>query len=182
MKQNHVSFLAYTSRMPTIRIDDEVFEGLKALAEPFTDSPGSVIRRLLVEKGILKAAPAKVRRQQALDSQAQTRALTPPLTPQDAYEQFLLVTLNEDFDGRGEKRSVTRAIIEKMVRQGFIGPADLELVATGETKAENTITWGRNALKNRGLIRRGSKRGVWELSDEGREAARNVTLPKPAKR
>jgi predicted CopG family antitoxin len=167
--------------MPTIRIDDEVFNGLKKLAEPFTDSPGSVIRRLLVEKGILKDAPARMRRP-AQEEQVQIKALTPALTPQDAYEQFLLVTLNEEFAGHGEKRAVTRAVIEKMVRHGFIGPADLELVATGETKAENTITWGRNALKNRGLIRRGSKRGVWELSDDGREAARNITLPKPARR
>lgn len=167
--------------MPTIRIDDEVFDGLKKLAEPFTDSPGSVIRRLLVEKGILKAAPAKFRRLTPAKPE-KTKALTSALTTQQSYELFLLVTLNEDFDGRGEKRAVTRSVIQKMVRQGFIGPADLELVATGETKAENTITWGRNALKNRGLIRRGSKRGVWELSDEGRETAGNTTLPRPAKR
>ena len=69
-----------------------------------------------------------------------------------------------------------------MVRQGFIRPADLELVATGETKAENTITWGRNALKNRGLINRGSRRGVWELTEEGLEAGKAVELPKAEKR
>jgi predicted CopG family antitoxin len=168
--------------MPTIRIDDEVFEGLKKLAEPFTDSPGSVIRRLLVEKGVLKGMPAKARRASTEPIKSEVKALTPPLTPQAAYEQFLLLTIEEDFGGSGEKRAVTRAVLEKMVRNGFIGPADLELVATGETKAENTITWGRNALKNRGLIRRGSKRGVWELSEEGREAATQTVLPKAAKR
>ncbi len=167
--------------MPTIRIDDEVFEGLKKLAEPLVDGPGSVIRRLLVDKGVL--AERRVEKQKAQPmSKSDAKALTPVLTPQETYERFLLLTLAEAFGGRGDKRAVTRAVLEKMVRQGFIGPADLELVATGETKAENTITWGRNALKNRGLIQRGSKRGIWELSDEGRETARTLELPKAAKK
>jgi hypothetical protein len=167
--------------MPTIRIDDDVFEGLKKLAEPFVDTPGAVIRRLLIEKGILKESAAKIRPAPAPRSTAE-RVLTPSLTPQQVYEQFLLVTLERDFGGSGDKRSVTQAVIERMLKQGFITPADLELVATGETKAENTITWGRNALKNRGLITRGSKRGRWELSEEGREAATTVELPKPVRR
>lgn len=163
--------------MPTIRIDDEVFEGLKQLAEPFVDTPAAVIRRLLIEKGILKSAPEKPK-VSARSLPAVERALTPPLTPQAVYEQFLLATLAQDFAGRGGKREVTQATLQRMVRQGFISPADLELVATGETKAENTITWGRNALKNRGLIARGSRRGMWELTDEGMEAGQASELPK----
>lgn len=166
--------------MPTIRIDDEVFEGLKQLAEPFVDTPAAVIRRLLIEKGILKAEAPRVKAPLRIPP-APERVLTPQLTPQAVYEQFLLATLAQDFGGRGGKREVTQATIQKMVRQGFISPADLELVATGETKAENTITWGRNALKNRGLIGRGSRRGIWELSEEGMEAGRAVELPKPEK-
>ena len=163
--------------MPTVRIDADVFEGLKKLAEPFVDSPNTVVRRLLIEKGILKEAAISGRPVQRPHSTSE-RVLTSPLTPQAIYEQFLLVTLERDFAGSGDKRRVTQAVIERMVKQGFIGPADLELVATGETKAENTITWGRNALKNRGLIRRGSKRGLWELSEEGRAEAASVELPK----
>jgi hypothetical protein len=167
--------------MPTIRIDDDVFEGLKKLAEPFVDTPGVVIRRLLIEKGVLKESAPRIR-PTSTPRPAAERVLTPQLTAQTVYEQFLLVTLETDFGGSGDKRRVTQAVIERMVKQGFIGPADLELVATGETKAENTITWGRNALKNRGLVRRGSKRGIWELSEEGREAARTAELPRPARR
>ena len=167
--------------MPTIRIDEEVFNGLKQLAEPFVDSPNAVVRRLLMEKGILPKAPLKPK---TLSSPpvVPERVLTPLLTPQQVYEQFLLVTLAENFAGRADKRSVTKGVIERMLKQGFIGPADLELVATGETKAENTITWGRNALKNRGLIARGSQRGIWELTEEGRESANTIKLPKFAPR
>ncbi len=167
--------------MPTIRIENQVFEGLKKLAEPFVDTPNAVIRRLLIEKGLLKESPAKPSSLRAVPPPAE-RALTPGLTPQDAYESFLLVTLEQDFGGRGDKRGVTQAVIARMVKHGFIGPADLELVATGETKAENTITWGRNALKNRGLIARGTQHGIWELTDEGLEAARGAELPKPERR
>lgn len=166
--------------MPTIRIDDEVFEGLKQLAEPFVDTPAAVIRRLLIEKRILKEKPPRLKTAPQIPP-APERALTAQLTPQAVYEQFLLATLAQDFGGRGGKREVTQATIQKMVKQGFIRPADLELVATGETKAENTITWGRNALKNRGLIGRGSRRGIWELTEEGMEAGKAVALPKPEK-
>ncbi len=166
--------------MPTIRIEQDVFDGLKKLAEPFVDTPNAVIRRLLTEKGILQPQPVRSKPLPTLP--AKERALTPDLTPQAVYEQFLLVTLAEGFGGRGDKRGVTKAVIERMVKHGFIAPADLELVATGETRAENTITWGRNALKNRGLVARGSRRGIWELTEEGRAAAAATTLPKNAKR
>ena len=166
--------------MPTIRIEQDVFDGLKKLAEPFVDTPGAVIRRLLTEKGILEPLPPRAK--PATAPAAEKRALTAVLTPQSVYEQFLLVTLAQDFDGRGDKRGVTQAVIERMVKQGFIAPADLELVATGETRAENTITWGRNGLKNRGLIARGSRRGIWELTEEGHATASATPLPKKTKR
>jgi len=166
--------------MPTIRIEQDVFDGLKQLAEPFVDTPSAVIRRLLTEKGILQ--PVQPRATPVPAPASKEKVLTPDLTPQSIYEQFLLVTLAHNFGGRGDKRGVTKAVIERMVKQGFVGPADLELVATGETRAENTITWGRNALKDRGLIARGSRRGTWELTEEGTEAAKATELPKPEKR
>jgi hypothetical protein len=165
--------------MPTIRIEQEVFDGLKKLAEPFVDTPSAVIRRLLADKGILK--PQAARQAPSPKTASEERALTPDLTPQAVYEQFLLATLAEEFEGQGDKRRVTQATLQRMVKHGFIAPADLELVATGETRAENTITWGRNALKNRGLIVRGSRRGIWELTEEGRAEAAEIALPKKAK-
>jgi hypothetical protein len=160
--------------MPTIRIDLEVFEGLKKLAEPLVDTPNSVIRRILEEKALLKKnAPTSIPRPTPAN-----RDLEP--TPQAVYEQFLIGVLEEQFQGRGDKRSVTLAVIEKMQRLALLRAADLELVATGETRAENAIAWGRNALKDRGLLQRHSPRGIWELTTEGRAGAR--ALRSPAKR
>jgi hypothetical protein len=153
--------------VPTIRVNQDVFEGLQKLAQPFVDSPSMVIRRLLENQGVLKSLPAKA---------------TPPpsanaLTPQSAYESYLLLVLLKEFDGRGHKRDVTHAIIKRMMKDGHIGAADQELVSTGETKAENTITWARNALKQRGYIDRASSRGMWELTPQGKNAAGAVVLP-----
>jgi hypothetical protein len=152
--------------MPTVRIDAEVFDALKRLAEPLVDTPNSVVRRLLEEKGLLK--------KKETSSPRAAPASNPDLepTPQAVYEEFLLKVLDEQFKGRGDKRSVTLAIIEKMQKQKLLRAADLELVATGETRAENAIAWGRNALKDRGLVNRNSPRGTWELTAEGRALAR----------
>lgn len=157
--------------MPTIRLDQDVFEGLQQLAKPFVDSPSMVIRRLLEERGVLRPA-AKAPKS--------VRHSPDALTPQAVYEDYLLYILGKEFDGQGHKRDVTHAIVKRMMKDGFIGAADQELVSTGETKAENTITWARNALKQRGYINRAARRGMWELTAEGKEAAGKVVLPRPA--
>jgi len=153
--------------MPTVRLDDDVFEGLQKLAQPFVDSPSMVIRRLLEERGVLSVAQKA--RKPAPDA----------LTPQAIYEKYLLLVLLREFDGSAHKRDVTHAVVKRMMKDGYINASDQELVSTGETKAENTITWARNALKSRGHVSRMSPRGIWELTAEGRQAAGKLALPKP---
>jgi hypothetical protein len=150
--------------MPTVRLEQDVFEGLQKLAQPFVDSPSMVVRRLLEKEGVLKQK-----------TQAPAGGSAGALTPQAVYEKYLLHAL---LAGRGHKRDITHAVIKRMMKDGHIGAADQELVKTGETKAENTITWARNALKDRGYISRIAARGIWELTPEGREAAGKVALPK----
>jgi hypothetical protein len=149
--------------MPTVRIDDEVFEALKKLAEPLVDTPNSVLRRLLELENkkpvVPRPSPVKSRREQ---------------TPQSVYEENLLQVLAAPpFNGRGNKKDVTLAVVERMMKRGLIPPSDMEFVATGETKAENKISWGRNLLKNRGLIRADAPRGSWELSREALATGRS---------
>jgi hypothetical protein len=154
--------------MPTIRVDQDVFEGLQKLAQPFVDTPSVVIRRLLEDRGVLN---------KKVDAPEIARPKPDALTPQAVYENYLLVVLAKEFDGRGHKRDVTHAIVKRMMKDGHIGAADQELVSTGETKAENTITWARNALKQRGHIDRASPRGIWELTPAGKNAAKDTALP-----
>lgn len=162
--------------MPTIRIDQDVFEGLQRIAKPFVDSPSSVIRQLLEEKGVLSKQAEKLQ----VPPPPVNGAARPAgaLTPQPTYEKYLLWALHKAPQGKGHKRDITHEVIKRMMADGFIQAADQELVATGETKAENTTAWARNALKERGLISRISPRGTWELTPEGREAAKSVQLQK----
>lgn len=170
--------------MPTIRIEDDVFQGLKSIAEPFTDTPNAVIRRLLEDRGILPKTKVNAVKLQTAPRAANTyserreNGKSSSLTPQPIYEEFLLHVLATNFNGRAGKHEATKAVLELMKSRGFIGPADIERVKTGETKAENTIAWGRNALKDRGLISRLSPRGIWELTPEGVEKGRRTLLPK----
>ncbi len=166
--------------MPTIRVEDDVFEGLKALAEPFTDTPNTVIRRLLLERGRPQKPDAEP---SSAPARPHSAKVTNPLradalTPQPVYETFLLHVLGIKFNGSAEKAEATRAVIDLMKQHGFIGAADEELVQTGETKAANTIAWGRNALKERGLISRNSQRGCWELTPKGLAESRDLVLPR----
>jgi len=163
--------------MPTIRVDDDVFQGLKSLAEPFTDTPNSVIRRLLADKGALSAVGKRDLEKAPSTSARKSNESSSALTPQTVYEEFLHYVLGTTFKGKGEKHEVTKAVIDLMRSRGFIGPADLERVSTGETKAENTIAWGRNALKERGFVSRQSRRGVWALTPEGIQALKSISLP-----
>jgi restriction endonuclease Mrr len=71
--------------------------------------------------------------------------------------------------------------VKRMMKDGHIGAADQELVSTGETKAENTITWARNALKQRGYINRAAGRGTWQLTPAGASAAGKVVLPRSSR-
>lgn len=171
--------------MPTIRIDDDVLNGLKTLAEPFVDTPNSVIRTLLQERGVLPkqgaaAPPAHGEPESKAERSRESpiKHSTNGLTPQSVYELFLLHVLAEKSSGSASKREATQRVVHLMKSYGFIGPTDLSRVSTGETKAENTIAWGRNALKERGLIRRDSPHGVWELTEEGIQRGKTVELPR----
>jgi hypothetical protein len=168
--------------MPTIRLDDDVFNGLKSLAEPFTDTPNSVIRRLLEDRGALAkrqlpdvGRPA-LDEATAVDAAASPRSRAVGLTPQATYEKFLLQALATRFKGKGDKHEVTKAVLALMRSRGMLSPPDLERVSTGEIRAENTVAWGRNALKERGLISRTSPRGTWELTPKGLKEGQDVKL------
>ena len=104
--------------MPTIRVDQEVFEGLQKLAQPFVDTPGAVIRRLLEAQGALK---------KKADAPRILRPRLDALTPQSVYENYLLTVLATEFDGRGSKRDVTHAVLYALDAQ-----TGAELYTSGE--------------------------------------------------
>ena len=183
--------------MPTIRIDDDVFAGLQRLATPFVDTPNSVIRRLLDAFAAETREPNQEQESRTeeypignpaqnvvteldglVEAEYQNRrfARTPAgkLTPQAVLEDWILVVLDAEFDGRGEKKEVTDEIVRQLEANGITSKDDFDDVSTGETKVANTIAWGRNRLKELGFISRISPRGVWELTESGRGLARRL--------
>lgn len=144
----------------TIRIDDDVFEGLKKIADPFEDTPNTVIRKLLVEKGLIETKP-KV-----------TAPRKEKITPQAVYEEWLAYILWKEFNGSATKHEVTNAVIKAMQEKNILKEIDFEPVSTGESRAVNLIAWGRSVLKKQGFIRPDSQRGIWELTEEGIEKAK----------
>lgn len=153
--------------MPTIRVDQEVFEGLQKLAEAFIDTPNTVIQKLLVEKGVIEGSKEKI-----VSTNKPSRAKRGNLTPQYVYEEWLLKMLWAKFKGKAKKAEVTAETIKAM--GNILKEVDFEPVTTGEPRAENTIAWARNALKERGLISNDSQRGVWELTEQGIEKAKQL--------
>jgi len=164
--------------MPTIRIEDDVMEGLKKIAEPFADTPNSVIRRLLQERGVLAKSESPATSTAASLPRADINA-EPAATPQRICEPYLLHVLNTKFKGRATKQEATEAAIEALKSRGFLGTADFDPVSSGESRIANTIAWSRNALKEQGLIKRDTPKGIWELTDKGMERGSNVILPRP---
>lgn len=152
----------------TIRIDDEVYEGLKRLVtDPFEETPNTVIKKMLRELASPTSSIQPSKKKVG-------RAKPGVLTPQSVYENWLLYSLWKYFDGGGPKAKVTEKIINLMKDRGVLGAPDFELVKTGESKAVNTTAWARNKLKDEGKIKNTSLRGVWELSDYGIQTAQEL--------
>jgi predicted CopG family antitoxin len=153
--------------VPNIRIDEDVYQALKTIAEPFIDSPSSVIRRLLIEKGVMSKSSEDL-----IDIAGNSA------TPQHVYELFLLRVLLDTFNGSGGKLEVTKKVMSLMKNRGFIGPLEMTMMATGQLRAKIAIISARNALKEKGLIVQHSPRGMWNLTEAGKERARNVIPPR----
>ncbi len=151
--------------MPVIRISDATWERLKAHARPFEDKPEDVVNLALDaldEK--LGQKPPVIQK-----TTAEKPATTTKRLAQSKFRIPLMKTVL-DLGGSAEVSAIRKAMEEKMaplLRQG-----DYETVATGEPRWWNAIVWERNALVKEGLFSKTSKRGVWELTEEGKALLR----------
>jgi hypothetical protein len=136
--------MANLAMSPYIELDEDIYEYLKSQAEPFTDTPNTVLRRLLRlddgPKGEIQQpamsgaasrpdpAPRTKKRAGARKSGGRTRAPSGTLLPEQRYELPLLRAL---IDAGGEApyrevlTSVGRALSDEFM------PADHETLAWG---------------------------------------------------
>ncbi|MBC8233697.1 hypothetical protein H8E77_29470 [bacterium] len=101
------------------------------------------------------------------ESQRRKRLPHGEKTPLRAYEKPILQALVQ-LGGSGTVDSVLSLVEEQM--KAYFRPVDLEPISSGNMlRWRNTANWARNKLKKEGLIKADSPRGIWEISDKGRE-------------
>jgi hypothetical protein len=178
---------------PQIDIDDELFNLLKEHAEPFVDTPNTVLRRLLEEAGSSApvsngaapkapwdpmttqitedpehAAETESPRRRAKGSNGKptrTRARKGSLLPETEYEMPILRYLVEH-SGRAPSREVVEAVGEALADR--LTPIDLEALSSGETRWKSRAAFARLRMIENGDLDGHAPRGTWEITDKGR--------------
>jgi hypothetical protein len=168
---------------PRIVIDEDVLGLLKSNAEPFVDTPNTVLRRLLglpetnghvpdaelAEDGddVLSMAPAKRTRQRRRRRRPVAKRAQPgTILSDDEYEVPILAILDAR-GGRAPTSEVLDELGERLAQR--LMPADLEPLASGDIRWRNRAQFVRLRLIERGDMASGSPRGIWEISDQGRD-------------
>jgi hypothetical protein len=179
-----------------IEIDDDVFGVLKATAEPFVDTPNSVLRRLLgldaggqsasatiasrkaspssaatsQKKGGASMSKASTRRKAASKhpgAKKRTRAARGTLLPEDRYQMPMLRAL-VDAGGQAPYRDVVDAVGRELKSE--LLPADFETLDSGTVRWQSRLQFVRLRLIERGHLDRETPRGIWGITDAGRQA------------
>lgn len=176
---------------PRIQIDEDVFEALKEQAIPFQDhEPNDVLRRLLIERsehegsaGTLEIArPARSKGDGSRDRRAgrhsenskpakRRRAASNTLMPETEYQYPILRTLLDN-GGRMPTREVVAAVGELL--EDKLLPADRETLGR-KPRWEGRVQFTRLQLIKDGLMKKGSPRGVWEITPQGEKAVTNLS-------
>lgn len=169
---------------PEIQIDDEVWAVLKSHAEPFIDTPNSVLRRLLDmaasangassapgafvgEKSRPHSPGRRTRQRRPRKRQADgARAQPGTILGDEEYDLPILAILDEH-DGRAPTREVLDELGERLADS--LMPADYEALASGDIRWRNRAQFVRLRLIQRGDMKKNSPRGLWEISDQGRD-------------
>jgi hypothetical protein len=168
-----------------IQIDEEVWELLKERAEPFVDTPNSVIRKLLelpaATNGHVSGAVALVsdtegarttrqrsrgRRSKRRVTPSVPRAQTGTILRDEEYQLPILSILDER-GGRAPAREVIDELGKRL--QDRLMPADHEELASGDIRWRNRAQFVRLRLIQLGDMKKDSPRGLWEISEQGRD-------------
>lgn len=172
---------------PSIDIDDEVFDVLRRNAEPFVDTPNTVLRRMLGihQNGAQPAGGVFSRRHPSLTAEQPTssrkrsskpkkaasngkpaRVARGMLLPESEYELPILLYLSEH-GGRAPSREVVEAIGETLADR--LTDADRQPLNSGEIRWKSRIAFARLRMVEREELNGEAPRGTWEITDKGRK-------------
>jgi hypothetical protein len=171
---------------PSIDIDDEVFSVLQHDAEPFVDTPNTVLRRMLgihqngsrpaggiptsnpplTAEGPTSSRKRSSKPKKAANNGKPVRAARGTLLPESEYELPILLYLSEH-GGRAPSREVVEAIGETLADR--ITDADRQPLNSGETRWKSRIAFARLRMVEKGYLDGQAPRGTWEITDKGRK-------------
>ena len=155
--------------MPTIRIDDEVWDELKQRAIPLEDTPNDVLRRVLELKS------GKSGRKQRASSRKQATNQTRKGIPPHAFREPILQALS-DLGGSAQEKDVLDRVEQAMAQQ--LNDVDRELLASGRNHKPRwrmSAREERRIMAKKGLLKRDCPRGIWELTEEGLAEAERIS-------
>lgn len=151
--------------MPTIRIDDEIYDWLQKMARPFEDTPNSVLRRVA---GLDDSQEKEVK-------MTTTRLSTSPQiqggkTPQSAFRKPILSVLKK-LGGKGDRQRVLNEMEKLLADQ--LSDFDKSDISSGTIRWQKSAEWEVRVMREQGLLRAVSEapRGVWALTPKGSAAA-----------
>jgi Mrr N-terminal domain len=159
--------------MEQIEVDGDVFALLREHAEPFSDTPNSVLRRLL---GIDSGESGK-RREGPSAKKSSGRASPGSILPESEYEIPILEELVAR-GGSGHATEITNAVGQRLADR--LTDLDKEKLDSGEIRWRNRVQFTRLTLKQLGLIDPDSPRGIWKISDAGRSYLKTGVARIPA--
>lgn len=153
--------------MPVIRVSDSTWNRMKGLARPLEDTADDIVRRALdaLESVSVKETPKPKVFARPTGNEDQQKF------PQKEFRAPILIALHR-LGGSGSKQAVTTAVLPQV--QDKLKDADFEMMQTGERRWENAVAWERSDLKKEGYLRSDSRRGLWELSEQGRTEAASL--------
>jgi hypothetical protein len=160
---------------PTIRIDDDVYAALQAIAVPFQDTPNSVLRRVLDLPASSESGEAQVPstskrstprgRRPRSTARERTRAPKGSILPESEYEIPLLQSLIE-LGGSATASEVVNTLAPKL--EDRLTDLDTVPLPSGRVRWHNRAQFTRLNLVRGGDLLGNSPRGVWAISEQGR--------------
>jgi len=142
--------------MPVVRISDELFKEVQKYAEPLVDN---------FETALWKALqPA--RRNDSRTSTKRSPHVVGNLTPQKDFWKPILETLVDE-EGEANVQEVVEGVERKIKNQ--LKPGDNEPNRDGIPKWVKAVHFQRLAMVHQGLLASDSPRGIWAITDQGRQ-------------
>ena len=173
----------------TIRIDGEVYERLKGDAEPFVDTPNSVLRRILgmevafgeddehLSVGPVSTGSHRRAGRQSGDEQSETgkqsagrskrsRASPDSILPASDYELPILLALDA-LGGTARPRLVVEKVGALLADK--LTSVDKETLPSGGVRWQSQVQAARQRLLGQDFVDKSLPRGTWSLTPKGRE-------------